>query len=41
MAKGSAKMTVTSLRSLLVWLHVDGVLSEPLGWAVERVKSFV
>jgi integrase/recombinase XerD len=40
MAKGSAKMTVTGLRSLLGWLHVDGVLSQPLGWAVPSVASW-
>ena len=34
MPKGSAKMTVTALRSLLVWLHVDGVLGQSLAWAV-------
>jgi len=40
MAKGSAKMTVTALRSLLGWLHVDGVLSEPLAWAVPSVAAW-
>ena len=40
MAKGSAKMTVTALRSLLGWLHVDGVLSQPLAWAVPSVAAW-
>jgi hypothetical protein len=40
MAKGSAKMTVTSLRSLLGWLHIDGVLSQSLAWAVTSVASW-
>jgi integrase/recombinase XerD len=38
--KGSAKMTVTSLRSLLGWLHVDGVLGESLAWAVPSVAAW-
>jgi integrase/recombinase XerD len=29
--KGSAKLTVTALRSLLGFLHVAGLISEPLG----------
>ena len=40
MAKGSAKMTVTSLRSLPGWLHADGVLGQPLAWAVPSVASW-
>jgi site-specific recombinase XerD len=40
MAKGSAKMTVTSLRSLLGWLYVDGVLGESLAWAVPSVAAW-
>ena len=40
MAKGSAKMTVTSLRSLLGWLHVDGVLGQSLAWAVPSVAAW-
>jgi integrase len=40
MAKGSAKMTVTALRSLLGWLHVDGVLGESLAWAVPSVAAW-
>jgi site-specific recombinase XerD len=38
--KGSVKMTVTVLRSLLGWLHIDGVLSQPLGWAVPSVAAW-
>lgn len=38
--KGSAKLTVTGLRSLLGWLHVDGVLGESLAWAVPPVASW-
>jgi integrase/recombinase XerD len=38
--KGSAKLTVTALRSLLGWLHADGVLSESLAWAVPSVASW-
>jgi len=33
-------MTVTSLRSLLGWLHVDGVISQSLAWAVPSVASW-
>ena len=40
MPKGSAKMTVTALRSLLGWLHVDGVLSQSLAWAVPSVAAW-
>ena len=40
MPKGSAKMTVTSLRSLLGWLHADGVLSQSLAWAVPSVAAW-
>jgi integrase/recombinase XerD len=38
--KGSAKLTVCALRSLLGWLHVDGVLGESLAWAVPAVASW-
>jgi integrase/recombinase XerD len=38
--KGSAKLTVTALRSLLGWLHVDGVLGESLAWAVPPVAAW-
>ena len=38
--KGSVKLTVTALRSLLGWLHADGVISEPLAWAVPPVASW-
>jgi integrase/recombinase XerD len=34
---GSVKLTVTALRSLLRFLHVDGVLDEPLARAVPSV----
>jgi integrase/recombinase XerD len=40
MAKGSAKLTVTALRSLLGWLHVDGVLSQSLAWALPSVAAW-
>jgi site-specific recombinase XerD len=38
--KGSAKLTVTALRSLLGFLHVDGLIGEPLGKAVPAVASW-
>jgi site-specific recombinase XerD len=38
--KGSAKLTVTALRSLLAWLHVDGVLGESLAWAAPSAASW-
>lgn len=38
-AHGSAKLTVTALRSLLGFLHVEGVLSRSLVAAVPRVAS--
>ena len=38
--KGSAKLTVTALRSLLRFLHVDGLVSEPLGQMVPSVASW-
>ena len=34
MPKGSAKLTVTALRSLLGFLHVEGEIGEPLGQGV-------
>jgi site-specific recombinase XerD len=37
--KGTAKLTVTALRSLLGFLHVEGMISEPLGQAVPAVAS--
>jgi integrase/recombinase XerD len=40
MPKGSAKMTVTALRSLLGWLHVDGILGQSLAWAVPSVAAW-
>jgi site-specific recombinase XerD len=38
--KGSAKLTVTALRSLLGFLHVAGLISEPLGQMVPTVASW-
>ncbi len=38
--KGSAKLTVTALRSLLGYLHVEGLIGEPLGEAVPAVASW-
>ncbi len=38
--KGSAKLTVTGLRSLLGFLHVEGLVSEPLGQMVPSVASW-
>jgi integrase/recombinase XerD len=39
-SRGSAKLTVTALRSLLRFLHVDGVLDEPLTRAVPSVAHW-
>lgn len=39
-ARGSAKLTVTALRSLLGFLHLDGVLPRSLVAAVPRVASW-
>jgi len=39
-SRGRAKMTVTALRSLLVFLHVEGVIGEPLGRAVPSVAGY-
>lgn len=38
--KGTAKLTVTALRSLLGFLHVEGMISEPLAQAVPAVASW-
>jgi site-specific recombinase XerD len=38
--KGSAKLTVTALRSLLGFLHVEGLISGPLGQHVPAVASW-
>jgi integrase/recombinase XerD len=38
--KGTAKLTVTALRSLLGWLHVAGEIGGPLAWAVPAVASW-
>jgi integrase/recombinase XerD len=40
MRKGTAKLTVTALRSLLGWLHVAGEIPGPLAWAVPAVASW-
>lgn len=40
MPKGSAKLTVTALRSLLGFLHVEGLIGEPLGQHVPAVASW-
>jgi site-specific recombinase XerD len=40
MPKGAAKLTVTALRSLLGFLHVEGLISEPLGQHVPAVASW-
>lgn len=39
MPKGTAKLTVTALRSLLGYLHVAGEIPDPLGWAVPAVAA--
>ena len=39
--RGSARMTVTALRSLLAFLHVDGILSGSLVAAVPSAASWV
>ena len=38
--KGSAKLTVTALRSLLGFLHVEGMIRQPLGYTVPAVASW-
>ena len=40
MRKGTAKLTVTALRSLLSWLHLAGEIPGPLAWAVPAVASW-
>ena len=40
MPKGSAKLTVTALRSLLGFLHVEGLIGEPLAQHVPAVASW-
>jgi integrase/recombinase XerD len=30
--QGTAKLIVTTLRSLLTWLHIEGVIAERVGW---------
>jgi len=39
-SRGRAKMTVTALRSLLAFLHVEGLIGEPLGRAVPSVAGY-
>ncbi len=39
-AHGSARLTVTALRSLLGFLHVEGILPRPLAASVPRVASW-
>src|SRR5262249_24183080 len=38
--KGTAKLTVTALRSLLGFLHAEGLISRPLGQHVPAVASW-
>ena len=38
--KGSARLTVTALRSLLGFMHVEGLISEPLAHHVPSVASW-
>jgi integrase/recombinase XerD len=38
--QGTAKLTVTTLRSLLTFLHVEGVVTEPLAGAVPAVAGW-
>ena len=38
--KGTAKLTVTALRSLLGFLHAEGLISQPLGQHVPAVASW-
>jgi integrase/recombinase XerD len=40
MRKGTAKLTVTALRSLLGWLHLAGEIPASLAWAVPAVASW-
>ncbi len=39
-ARGAAKLTVTALRSLLGFLHVEGAIERPLGGAVPSVAGW-
>jgi hypothetical protein len=38
--KGTAKLTVTALRSLLSFVHIEGMIIEPLAQAVPAVASW-
>ena len=40
LGKGTAKLTVTALRSLLGWLHVAGEIGGPLAWAVPAIATW-
>ena len=40
MRKGTAKLTVTALRSLLGYMHVAGDIPGPLAWAVPAVATW-
>jgi site-specific recombinase XerD len=40
MRKGTAKLTVSALRSLLGYLHVAGDIPRPLAWAVPAVATW-
>lgn len=39
-ARGSAKLTVTTLRSLLGFLHLEGILAYPLAASVPRIAAW-
>ena len=39
-SRGAAKQTTTALRSLLVYLHVEGEIGRPLAGAVPSVADF-
>jgi len=39
LSRGAAKLTVTALRSLLGFLHLEGVIAEPLSFAVPSVAG--
>lgn len=38
--RGSAKLTVTSLRSLLGFLHLEGIVARPLAGSVPRIAAW-
>lgn len=39
-ARGSAKLTVTALRSLLGFLHLEGIVARPLAASVPRIAAW-